>query len=202
MKSTQFIKLPILFLILFSATLVFAQSEKITFDVFLKDKKIGQVIAEGHTTGAVIIHDIKSVTEANVMVFSIHVETDMKTEKNQEVMISGAAYRHSNRGLEDVHAETKRLTEKKYERMKNGKKSLFSSEITFTVSDLYFKEPIGLNTIYSNMYADMVSIEQLNNGKYKVKTSDAKESIYTYSNGKLTHVEFDTPVGKIISMRK
>lgn len=38
-------------------------------------------------------------------------------------------------------------------------------------------------------------------GKYQLITPDKKNSYYNYLNGKLTMVEADTPVGKVVSKR-
>jgi len=180
-----------------------AQKTETIFNVFLKDENIGQIVASETISGNSIVRDIRSKTDAKILAFSIHVESDTKITKGNEIMTEGIAYRHANRGAEDVHASTKRVANKKYERNKNDKKSILeNTDITFCVADLYFKEPTGLTKIYSNMWAEMVEIKNLGNGVYQVTTPDKKKSLYTFKNSKLVVIELDTPAGKIVSRRK
>lgn len=189
--------------ILFSiVTSSLAQKTEITFDVILKEKKIGNVRATETKTGSNITRDIKSESDAKVLAFSVHLETETKVVNGSETLVEGIAYRHASRGPEDVHAKTKRVGTKKYERERNGNKTtLDNEEISFCVADLFFKEPIGLQKIYSNMYAEMLQIKSLGKGKYQVITPDKKTTFYTYLNGKLMTIESDTPVGTVISKR-
>ena len=136
------------------------------------------------------------------MTLSVHVETDTKVINGNRILIEGTAYRHTNRGPGDIHATTKRLGAKKYELDRNGTKSLYElEEITFSVTDLFFEEPVGLQNIFSNMFAEMVPLKKLGSGKYQVTTPDKKTTIYTYSNGKLVIIESETPAGNVLSKR-
>lgn len=180
-----------------------AQKTQTLFDVFLKDENIGKITAIETITGSTIVRDIQSTTNAKILAFSIHVESDTKIIKGNEIMTEGIAYRHANRGAEDVHATTRRVANKKYERNRNDKKSfLENTDISFCVADLYFKEPKGLSKIYSNMWAEMIDIKSLGSGVYQVTAPDKKKSLYTYKNSKLVTIELDTPAGKVVSKRK
>ena len=178
------------------------QKLEINFNVIFKDKAIGKIVATEEKIGSEIIHDIKSQTDAKVMVFSVHVESDMKIKKGNGVMIEGIAYRTASRGAEDVHSSTKRVGSNKYERTRNGKQTLFTKgDITFCVADMYFREPTGISAIYSNMYAELLTLKSLGAGRYEVITPDKKNTIYSYKAGKLMQVEASTPLGQVISKR-
>ncbi|MFM8913694.1 MAG: DUF6134 family protein [Flammeovirgaceae bacterium] len=113
------------------------------------------------------------------------------------------AYRHSNRGSADVHAHVKRNSSSGYDCERNGKSTqLRAREITFCVFDLYFNEPKGLKSIFSNMYAQTLELVEVGEGKYEVITPDNKNTYYTYKSGRLISVEADTPLGKVISTRR
>jgi hypothetical protein len=179
-----------------------AQQIEITFEVILKDQKIGKVRATETKTGTHITRDVKSESDAKVLAFSVHLETETKVVNGEEILVEGIAYRHASRGPEDIHAKTKRMSTKKYERERNGKKTMFENEdITFCVADLFFKEPVHLQKVYSNMHAEMLPIKSLGKGKYQVTAPDKKITMYTYLNGKLMTIESDTPLGMVISKR-
>jgi hypothetical protein len=193
--------LPLL-LFLHAFTYVKGQKSEVSFHVFLKDKLIGKVQAIEIKQGTEVIRDVRAETDASVMMLSVHVETDTKVVNGNKVLIEGTAYRHTNRGPGDIHATTKRLAAKKYEHDRNGTKSLYDQgEITFSVTDMFFEEPVGLQKIFSNMFVEMVPLKVLGSGKYQVTTPDQKTTVYTYSNGKLVIIESETPAGNVFSKR-
>ena len=179
-----------------------AQKPLQTYDVFMKEKKIGKIEVFEQQNESQTIRELKTESDAKVLAFAVHVESDVKVRKQKKVLIEGTAYRHASRGPDDVHAHTK-LTATQYEREQNGKKSAVAAkEITFCVVDLYFEEPKGLTKLFSNMYADFMTVKASGNGRYEVKSPDKKTTYYTYKNGQLMTIEAETPAGSVISKRQ
>lgn len=179
-----------------------AQKIEIAFEVSFKGKKIGIVKAIEEKTGTKSIKNLKTETDTKILVVSVHVESEVKVIKENNVLIEGTAYRHANRGSEDVHAHVKKIGSKSYQRERNGKKSKIENlDITICMVDLYFNEPKGITSVFSNMYAEKLELKAMGAGKYQLITPDKKNSYYTYQNGKLITVEADTPVGKVLSKR-
>lgn len=175
----------------------------ISFDVFMKGKDIGDVIAVEQKANNKSTKDIKTNCDNKVLMVSVHVESELTTTHENGSMIKGTAYRHANRGSSDVHAQTTRIGAKQYSVERNGTKtSISNQEIQFCVADLYFREPKGLSTVFSNMWGANVTIAPLGNGKYKVTNPDGKSSTYIYQNGNLVQMEVDTPIGTITTKRK
>lgn len=190
----------ILFLLTFRVSL--AQKIENTFKVNFKNKEIGTIRAVEDRSGTKSAKDLRTQTDANVLMMSVHVESEVKTLHDNGVMIEGTSYRHANRGAEDVHARITKIGERLYQREKNGTKSRIEKrEITICVIDLFFREPKGVKTIFSNMYADFLTLKEISPGQYQLITPDKKDSYYTYNGGKLMIVESDTPLGKVTSRR-
>lgn len=196
-------KKTLLFLLLASNVLfVQAQKTAITFEVAFKKNKIGTVQAVREITGNKITNDLSTKTDAKVFMIPVHVESEVSLMKENGILVKGTAYRHANRGSEDVHATVKKIAENTYQAEKNGKiNRLENKTIGFCVVDLFFQEPVGLKQVFSNMYADFLTITELGGGKYQVITPDKKNTYYNYRNGQLITVESDTPLGKVISKR-
>lgn len=179
-----------------------AQRPVRSFHVFLKDKKIGVVDVFEQKSDTHTIRELKTVSDAKVLAFAVHVEADVKVKKKEKVLVEGTAYRHANRGPADIHALTKKTDNQQYEREQNGKKSVLPiKEITYCVVDLYFSEPKGLARIFSNMYADFVTVKSEGNGRYEVTTPDKKKTYYTYKLGELVSIEAETPLGTVVSRK-
>ncbi|MBC7388549.1 MAG: hypothetical protein H7329_05005, partial [Opitutaceae bacterium] len=90
----------------------------------------------------------------------------------------------------------------KYKIVKNGVISVISSNINYSIVDLYFKEPKGLNTVFSNTHGAFLIIKPLGKGDYELQLPDGKTNIFRYLNGKLMQVEAKMMVGKVIFQRK
>lgn len=193
-----------LLLLILASNIIIVQAQKtaISFEVVFKKNKIGTVQAVQEKTGNKITHDLSTKTDAKVFMIAVHVESEVTLMKENGTLVKGTAYRHANRGSEDVHATVKKIAEKTYQAEKNGKINRFeNTTIDFCVVDLFFKEPVGLKQVFSNMYADFMTLKDLGAGRYLVVTPDKKNTYYNYQNGQLITVESDTPLGKVISRR-
>lgn len=71
----------------------------------------------------------------------------------------------------------------------------YSKPITASVVTLYFKEPIGLTEIFSEVFGKMVPLTEVKPHKYSIKLPDGKKNTYTYENGIVVEVEVPSPVG-------
>jgi hypothetical protein len=190
------------FFSIFIVISLFAQKTEITFEVSFKGKKIGVVKAIEEKAGTKSTKNLKTETDTKILVVSVHVESEVTVIKENNVLVEGTAYRHANRGSEDVHAHVKKIGSKSYQRERNSQTSKIENEdITMCMVDLYFKEPNGVASVFSNMYAEKLELKAMGAGKYQLITPDKKNSYYTYQNGKLVKVEADTPVGKVLSKR-
>lgn len=67
----------------------------------------------------------------------------------------------------------------------------FSEPIVNTVTGLYYKEPVNINEVYSERYAQMCAVKKLSEGNYGVTLPDGKQGVYTYKNGLCQEVKTD-----------
>jgi len=188
------------FLLMYNFTL--AQKKEIFFDVIFKDEKIGVLHAQETKSESTSLKVLTIETSTTFLFISIHVESEVSTTQKGGVLIKGTAYRNASRKSSDVIASVTKIGNRLYQRERNGVKDKIKNlHITFCVADLYFKEPVGITRVFSNMYAEMLQLKQVSVGKYKLITPDNNNSIYNYRNGELISIEVDTPVGKVISKR-
>lgn len=187
--------------LLLLAALSFAQTSEVKFDVNFNGSSIGSVTATKTITGNKEAIDIKTNTNAKILVMAIHVESEISVHKEQMVMKRGIAYRHSNRGAENIAGYTQRVGNKYVANINHKTDTIYRAEIPFCVADLYFHEPKGLTEIYSNMYGSFVKISDTGNHRYKFTTPDGKVNYYAYAKGQLNTIEVELPIGKVLSQR-
>lgn len=179
-----------------------AQKSETIFNVLFKGKSIGTMHAVEERTGTKSNKDLRTQTDTKIFAMSIHVESEVKSLHDDGILVQGTSYRHANRGSEDVHAHVAKIGEKLYQKERNGERSRMEGEhISICVIDLYFREPKGIKRVFSNMYAEFVTLKEIGQGKYQLITPDGKDSFYSYKNGKLVSVESNTPLGKVICTR-
>ena len=181
---------------------VYAQKDEILFKVNFKGDDIGTLVAFEERSGERRTRDLRSITDAKVMVIAIHVESEISSTHENGTFIKSTAYRHSNRGSQDVHSQVTRMESSKYKCERNGTTHIESREITFSIVDLYFKEPSGLTEVFSTMYADFLPIQSRAPGEYIVTTPDNMKAWYSYKDGKLIKIESETPLGTVVSTRE
>ncbi len=180
----------------------FSQSRESVFKVSFKGKEIGTLTFSEERTGNTIVRDLRTNTDAKIMVMSIHVESEINSTHKDGLLVRSTAYRHANRGSADVHSRVDRRPDGKFTCERNGQQRIESRKIDYMIIDLYVREPIGITELFSTMYAKFISVKAIGTGKYLVEAPDNKNSWYTYKDGKLIGIESETPLGIVTSTLK
>ncbi|MBC7487323.1 MAG: hypothetical protein H7282_11285 [Cytophagaceae bacterium] len=180
-----------------------AQNTTINFDVIYDGKSIGTLTASKEVAGTKVVKNLRSNTDAKVLMLSVHVESEVHVKTEAEILTSATAYRHANRGAEDIQTTTVKGAGNTYDIVKNGEKiQLTHVGIKFCVTDLYFTEPLGITKVYSNTYGTFLNIKYVSKGVYMITLPDGKTTTFTYVNGKLTQAVATMSLGNILFKRK
>jgi hypothetical protein len=180
----------------------FPQNVEIDFEVRMGDDHIGTIKAVVIRQGKSTIMEVRSKTETTLLAITVQSESVISVTKENNVVIQGVAWRKVNPGPDDIHTTVKKTGVNTYHHECNGDvRNEESADITLCVTDLYFTEPKGVTSIFSNMHGEYVPLKKLTADTYRLVTPDNKDSFYTYKNGKLVLIEADTPLGKIVSKR-
>jgi len=183
-------------------TITHAQKQEVLFDVIYKDEKVGVLHAQETKTESKSFKLLTIETNTTFLFIPIHMESEVTTTQKNGILTEGTAYRNASRKSNDVIATVTKIGYKLYQRERNGvKDKIRNQRITYCVVDLYFKEPLGVTKVFSNMYAQMPELKRMDNGQYQLITPDNNNSLYSYKNGKLISIGVDTFVGKVISKR-
>jgi len=183
-------------------TITHAQKQEIFFDVIYKDEKVGVLHAKETNTKSKSFKLLTIETNTTFLFIPIHMESEVTTIHENGILMKGTAFRNASRKSSDVIATVTKIGFNLYQRERNGvKDKIRNQRIAYCVVDLYFKEPLGVTRVFSNMYAQMLELKRMDNGQYQLITPDNNNSLYSYRNGKLISIEVDTLVGKVISKR-
>lgn len=191
----------LILLFLASALCSPAQHVDVRFVVSFKGKAIGTLTGNESIEGATSSKYVKLETSTEFLFVSVRVESQITTEHQHGILEEATAYRNANRGASDVTNHIVRTGVGAYRQERNGSEQTVEGDIRWCIADLYFREPINVERIFSVMYGQHVDIQRTGTGRYHVTMPDKSTSIYRYRQGKLTTIRTKTSVGDVISRR-
>ena len=90
-----------------------------------------------------------------------------------------------------------KLEGNKYVTIKGNPEVSIQKPIVNTVASIYFKEPVGITEIFSEVYLRFITLKKLSASTYNTSLPDGGTMTYTYSNGMLTEIIASTNYGTI-----
>lgn len=141
-------------------------NERNSFDVMFKDEKVGVLHAKEAKSESKSFKELTIETNSTFLFIPIYTESEVTTTQENGILIEGTAYRNASRNSSDVSATITKIGFRHYQLERNGvKDKIRTKAITFCVVDLYFKEPIGVTQVFSNMYTQMQKLKRIDIGK-------------------------------------
>jgi hypothetical protein len=135
--------------------------------------------------------DIKLQTEVQTrFVFQFVVKALEEAVFNNGNLVYTSQYRKLNSDVKEN--KTMRLTNRGYELYK-GKDTqpLTLTGLRHHMLGLYFEEPYHGEKIYSDSFQQLLAVEKLADGAYKINLPDGNSCSYYYKNGICTNVKID-----------
>ena len=161
----------------------YCNSQNLNYKISTKNTPVGNLTVTKTENDNVL--QIEVISEVNIKVF-IKVNLKYKlncTYKNNELLFSSVTTYVNGK----LHTTSK--TEKNgeyYTITKDGHASKFMHKITYSGALLYFKEPKGVSTIYSEFHAIEKPMKAIGNHEYQITNpKNGLLSEYTYQNGTL-----------------
>lgn len=150
--------------------------------------KIGKIKAERTSNKGTTSLQIKS--EVSFKLMGNHNRTsDLSAKYKNQRLIESLAISTFDQKEEDQTSTTYNPTTSNYTFRKNPDHELtWDSEITFSVAKLWFQEPVGIKTLFSEVYLDNCTLTELKPHFYELVMPDKKTTQYQYENGILTKV--------------
>lgn len=189
------IKSLILSLLLGFVSISLCQSSK--YDIVLFGNTIGTGSANvSKTTSGNLYYKLVTSASANVMFKERTSHTDIEMEYKGNVLQSCKLKREKDGEWEDIKIV---LENGKHYFILDGKKTSVTKPVTFTSTQLFFKEPVGIKEIYIERLNIFAPIQKESEGLYKT-VIEGGDNYYRYENGVM--VEFRLKKGVNVYMNK
>lgn len=181
----------------------FAQKSISNFEVSLEGKTVGLMVATKEINGDLISYSLHSDVETKIFRMSLEVESELDMVTKNQILIEGKSFQYSNRGSDNISATVIKLVDNTYQTNKNNKSKILKvDKIVDTVTDLYYKEPKGITSVFSIADADFLDIESIGNGSYALILPNGRKNIFTYLNGNFENMQAPILVGVVQITRK
>ena len=167
-------------------------SQELMYTISWKDDSIGYLKAEREQVKDNEYYYINSNTEFRVL-FRFNLNYQYKNEYRKGRLYSASAKNSLNQKDRD---QSSIIWQNNHYLLRVNNKSvkLKEQDIWFTVSKLYYTEPIGINTIFSERFGEFLTLDRLAKNKYALTKPDGRKNIYFYDEGICRKVIVDNPI--------
>ncbi len=191
----------VLFVMIVICPISFLFAQNVHLDVMMDDAKCGEINVTAQKHGKQTEYEMTSNVKVK-MIFEVTMEG-----KTTDVFKDGKLFSSNAKRVSSIGSENKETTliwdGKKYNITKsNDDPSTVSTPITYCLTDLYFKEPVGISQVFSEMQGTYLPLTSLQNHQYQLQVNDSKKDVYTYANGKLVKVETVMAMKKVMYVVK
>ena len=165
------------------------------FKVFKKDKIIGTIQIVKQQSENTVIYNVSSEISAKFILKANVVGKETYVFKNG-ILEYSSLYRTLNNKVkvdQSLVYENGDYYLKKLDR----DKPLDLNEIQQNLVTLYFQEPKGAKSIYWDLESEMVNVQCIGKGVYKVKLSSGKYNTFYYENGRCVKIEVVSPMFQV-----
>jgi len=162
------------------------------YNIIKNDEVIGKIEINQSTSGDSIIYDIESDVLAKFILKFKVVGKERYVYKNGTLVYS-SLFRTLNDKVKTNHSI---LYHKGEYSLKTPEKisPLNFEAIKCNLVKLYVNEPIGIKSVFCDNQQQMVKVEPLGNGIYKVEFSRGKYNIFYYENGICVKIKAVSPL--------
>ncbi|MCZ2444666.1 MAG: hypothetical protein LC101_12935 [Flavobacteriales bacterium] len=191
-------KIPIVHFILltigFSMPKIMSYAQTFRYEVSTIGIKAGEVEVSRNISNNVEIYHISSNSSVNYVFGKITVINKTSTTYKDNVMQESFLRTDKNGEVDNFCSAS--YNGKEYKIQTEKDKFTIAGPIKYSITKMYYQEPIGFTEIFSEVYGKMLPVTIVAPHTYSLKQPDGKANVYRYENGVLVEVTVPSPVGK------
>lgn len=187
---------PLLFL--FSYGWLYAQDvEQLNYKVLRNQEEVGALAVSKSFTSGGVLYSLTSSVKINALI-TFHIRESIADEYENNQLIHSRHIREIN-----DYTSVDRVLVKSGNQYYCEAEALphLGNSIMHSILSLYFQEPLHYRQIYSESFQQLVSIDKIKPGVYRLTLPNQKITDYYYENGWLWKVEGHTKWGIVTFLR-
>jgi len=173
--------LKLIFLLPFVLLKSDSQTHSLKYVLIVNNKNIGHVFASQIKEANYIYYKIQSRAKVDIFISFMN-DFVMNTTYKDGAMTESFTERRVNEAITDyckIHFENN-IYHIDY---KKQKKYLKDYKLQYTVACLYFIEPKGLKTVFSESYGQFLPIKEVSPKRYELTLPTGQKNFYTFNDG-------------------
>lgn len=175
-------------------------TESVTFDILYHDRVIGELTSSHERTGDQEIYRNTTTIRTRVIT-QIEVQYQSRTVYQGGILQEATVTSLFNGDVYD-NVKTQKVGND-YQFFKDGKlKRTLKGPITYSAQQMYFKEPAGITSAYSEEAGTFHTIKADEKAKYSKINSRGRTNFFYYENQFLKKIELDGGLFEVVMIRK
>lgn len=154
------------------------------------------VIVAGHTIGGVKVYhfqnDVKKQRIEAEFKVPFYSGTFFSENNFSDGALRNSVTEHHVNGKRKQQTVTTFVTNKNYKVDFSGEERAsrhLTQHIATTITNLYYQEPVDLETVYSERYGKLCALRKVGDSRYAISLPNGKQSIYSYTSGDCQEVQ-------------
>lgn len=158
------------------------------FAIFIGNREIGSIQAKRDVLENRSVYHVTSDASFRV-VWKYHRTTDMTAIFVDDTLVLSESKVVMN---DDVKEDSKYWRDGiHYRCLRQDNEASTEQPVRFSSARLYFEEPVGVDSVYSETFLENSYLKRISETQYKLYLPGNRENIYTYENGELVEIRAD-----------
>lgn len=171
-----------------------ANAQILNYDVYYGDSQVGSMKVEKKQEGEkIILHSHGKVTLS--LVFTLELEFIHHAEFREGGLLSSLSKNLRGGDLTDMSSGYQNGSS--YQNRVNDEIKRMNLPIHFTVLSMYFAEPLGLKSIYSERTGTLLPVRRTSASHYEVTQFNGNKTRYVYQGGIVKLMEVDHSIATL-----
>lgn len=149
------------------------------YDIVKGGKVIGDMTSTKTVRGEEVVYTVRSVTNFKVIV-NLKIEYELKETYLNGIYQSGSSHSELN-GVSQKDSKVKKISNG-YKIETESNIVTYLGDISYSIPEIYFSEPIGKKEVFSQAFGEGLIIEKEREHVYVLVSEDGR-NVYTYENG-------------------
>jgi len=184
------------FLILFlNFSFLYSFAQTLNYKVTKGGKQIGKILANRQVKADSCIYQLE--TEVSIrFIATFNVASTFETRYFKNRMVAANTINYLNGDLKEYSKTRWKNGVYHFERDEE-KMKLDTNLIEYCIADLYYNEPKGISSIFSERFGKFCTLKETEPHTYELTLPNGKQNYYTYKAGVCQKVEVNLPLATI-----
>ena len=170
-------------------------AQNLNYNVVMNGKSIGSLEAKRNVRDGLAYYFIESIVNLRFL-FRVNMNYTFETTYQDGMLIKASTRNMVNDNVRNSSRVTWNGAHYVLE-VKDEQSVLKNTKITYSLSSMYFSEPVQVRQVFSERYGKFLPVKPVGEHRYELTMPDGKKNYYQYVNGICQSVEVNHSMGQV-----